>query len=257
MRRQLSDELHDVREAIEREGADYAAAEVALRHRVESMPGSELAERRGRLAGEGHAPDPALLRRERLDRAIVEAREAVEYLADERAAIEARPEPPAGELAWAHAAEANARQSLAARQAEREALGPAPQPAEEPKPAEPQQRLEAIVVEERIANLARREVTAARLDSSEIIYKTLGPFPAGEPAKALAWGRGANAIALYRQRYGVRDPDRALGRQPRSAAARAERERARRTVEAARTQLGRSQGRAAERSATKGLAIGR
>lgn len=125
------------------------------------------------------------------------------------------------------------------------------------KPIEPQRRLEAVLIEERIAVLARRKVTSARLDSSQVIYKALGPFPAGEPAKALAWGRGTNAIALYRARHGVRDPDRALGRQPRSAAARAERERARRTVEAARQTLGRNQARGAERGAAKAMTIGR
>ena len=36
-RRELSDPLHDIRSAIEREGNDYAAAEVALREQIESL----------------------------------------------------------------------------------------------------------------------------------------------------------------------------------------------------------------------------
>ncbi len=256
-RREVSDELHDIRASIEREGADYAAAEVSLRHKVESMPGVELAERRSVLANEGRSADPELAHRDRLDRAIAQAEAAVKRLSGERKAIEAMSKPAPGELAWARAAEANAAQSLGRRRAEREALPPASARTEEVKPSEPQRRLEAILVEERIANLSRREVAAGRLDANEIIYKTLGPFPAGEPAKALAWGRGANAIALYRQRHGVRDPDRALGRQPRSATARAERARARRTIEAARQRLGRARDRSAQRQAAKGISIGR
>jgi len=256
-RREVSDELHDIREAIEHQGADYAAAEVSLRHRIESTPGTELAERRAVLAGEGRAADPELARRDRAERAVATAERSVERLAGEREAIEAMRRPPPGELAWARGAEASARESLAARRAEHEALGPAPRRSEDAKPAEPQRRLEAVLIEERIAVLARREVTNARLDSSDVIYRTLGPFPAGEPAKALAWGRGANAIALYRVRHGVRDPDRALGAQPRGAAARAERERARRTVEAVRKALGRGQARGAARGAAKGIALGR
>jgi hypothetical protein len=160
---------------------------------------------------------------------------------------------PAGEATWARSAEESALATLAGRRAELAALGPAPARDEDPGPAEPRRRLEAALIEV----LVTREVAAARLDSSEPIYAALGPFPAGEPAKALAWGRGANAIARYRARHGERDPEQALGGRPRSPEARAEREQARRAVEAARRELGRRHTRAAERDAAQEMSIGR
>jgi hypothetical protein len=110
----------------------------------------------------------------------------------------------------------------------------------EPKPFDPATRLEAALIEKRIERNARREVRASQLDPSQVIYSTLRPFPANDPEKALAWGNGAHAIAIYRHRQDIHDATNPLGAQPRGASARAERARARRRVDNARRQLARS-----------------
>ena len=49
-RREISDPLHDIRAAIEREGNDYTAAEVGIRRAIERLSSKELADRRAELA---------------------------------------------------------------------------------------------------------------------------------------------------------------------------------------------------------------
>ncbi len=255
--RELSDKLHDIRGAMEREGADYAATEVALRQRIDAMQPAELAERRASLATAGRAADPILSRRDRLDSAIKSDREWVERLGREREAIERMPKPVAAELARVSAGEINAAERLRRNLAEREAL-PDPKPrTNDPKPAEPDARLEAVLIEQRVARLASLEVGAARMDSSQVIYRTLGPYPS-DPAKAAAWGDGAHAIATYRFRHNIRDEHNPLGgRRPRDASARAERARAQQRIDTARRALARGQDRAAQRAAAPDLSIGR
>ena len=118
--------------------------------------------------------------------------------------------PPAEELSRVSAAEAAAAERLRRDLAERAAL-PESDPSAEPKPLDPSLRLEAVLIERRIDQLARRDVQAARLEPSAIIYKTLGPYPHADPDKALAWQDGAHALATYRRRHDVRDETSPLG----------------------------------------------
>jgi conjugative relaxase-like TrwC/TraI family protein len=255
-RRDLSDPLHDIRAAIEREGNDYTAAEVGIRRQVERLSPAELADRRAELAAAGRAADPLLGRRDRLDRSIKEREEWVGRLRREREVIEAMKAPPAEELARVSAAEAGAGERLRRQRAERAAL-PEPDPSAEPKPLDPSLRLEAVLIERRIEQLARRDVQAARLEPTALIYKTLGPYPHADPDKALAWHDGAHALATYRRRHDVRDEASPLGSQPRGAPARAERARTQRRIERAQRQLGRAADRSAQRAAARVPSIGR
>ncbi len=255
-RRELTDALHDIRAAIEREGNDYLAAEVGLRKKVERLSPTELAARRGELGRAGRAADPMLSRRDRLDRLISTNREWVERLGREREAIEAMRHPPAEELARVSAGEERAARSLRRNLAEREAM-PEPTATAEPKPSDPAARLEAVLIERRIAQLARGDVRAAQLEPSPVMYEALGPFPHHDAEKALAWGDAAHAIATYRRRHGVDDPVNPLGRQPRGAAARAERARAQRRLQDAQRRLGRAGDRSAERAVARAPSIGR
>jgi hypothetical protein len=114
-----------------------------------------------------------------------------------------------------------------------------------------------VLIERRIDQLARRDVQAARLEPSAVIYKALGPYPHTDPDKALAWHDGAHALATYRRRHDVRDEASPLGSQPRGAAARAERARAQRRIEDAQRRLGRGPDRSAQRVAARAPSIGR
>lgn len=255
-RRDLSDPLHDIRTAIEREGNDYTAAEVGIRQAIKRLSSKELADRRVELAAAGRAADPLLSRRDRLEREIKDREYWAGALRREREAIEAMKTPPAEELSRVTAAEAATAERLRRDLAERAAL-PESDPTAEPKPLDPALRLEAVLIERHIDQLARRDVEAARIEPSPIIYKTLGAYPHADPDKALAWHDGAHALATYRHRHGVRDEANPLGAQPRGAAPRAERARTQRRIERAQRQLGRGADRSAQRSASRAPSIGR
>jgi conjugative relaxase-like TrwC/TraI family protein len=254
-RREVSDALQDIRAAIESEGNDYPAVEVALRKTIAQMSPVQLAARRNQLVAVGRMADPMLRRRDELGRTIEHAGEWAQILSREREAIEAMRPPPAEELARvSRAAVAQGerhRRALVERAAMPEETAMA-----EPRPSNPTVRLEAYLIDHRIKNLARLDVHAAQLESSEPTFSALGPFPNHDPDKALAWGEGAHAIATYRRRHAIKDSKSALGKQPRSAAARADWARAQRRVREAQRGLGRGAGRGAERSVGRELSIG-
>jgi hypothetical protein len=253
-RREVSDELHDVRGAIEREGNDFTAAELGLRKKLDKLTPRELADRRAELAAAARPADPVLGRRDRLDREIRDAELCVGTLGRERAAIEAMKDPPADELARVMRGEAAQADRLSRCLRERDAL-PEPTTAAEPKPLDPTARLEAALVDRRISQLARWDVEAARLEPSKVMYDALGPFPANDPDKALAWGEGAHALTIYRRRHGISDERNPLGKQPRGGATRAERARAQRRLQEAQRKLGRTTERSAQRAVSGSLSI--
>jgi hypothetical protein len=256
-RRELSDEIHDIRGSIEREGNDYAASEVALRIELKTISPVELAERRATLAAQGRDADPALSRRDRLERAISERQLWIERLHGEREAIEAMKTPPQKELSRVKVAEERCTERLRRDLAEREALPPIAPKATDAKPRNPRARLEAVLIDNEISTRARNAVHAARIEPTEITYRTLGPFPASDPAKAYEWGNAAHAIYSYRLRHGITDDHDPLGaRQPRDAAARAERARAQRRIEQAQRRLGHGAERGAERVHAPSASIG-
>ncbi len=249
-RREVSDELHDIRDAIEREGNDFAAAEVPLRKKIEALSSKELADRRAELVAAARAADPQSSRRDRLEQAIESGEGWVGRLSREREAIEAMRYPPADELARVASAEAGQARMLRRNLAELERL-PVSTTAAEPRPLDPATRLEAALIEKRIERNARREVRASQLDPSQVIYSALGPFPANDPDKAAAWDGGAHTIATYRHRHDIHDDANPLGRQPRGASARAERARAQRRVEDAQRCLDRTAHRSAGRATSR------
>lgn len=251
-RREIIDVLDDLRQAIERQGADYPAIEVKTRERIQALSDSELAKRRTELAKSAVASDPTHSRRERLDRAIAHDRDVIKRISGELAATEQMASPPAAEIARLRAAELSAVERLRGNLTERDELGEAAP--REPMPSSPKDRLEAVLIEQRISQLVSREITAARSGESHAIFDALGSYPA-DPAKAAAWSDAAHAVASYRLRHGVRDGQQLLGREPRSAAARAERTSAERRVSTALRELGRDGDRGLERSAGQEMEV--
>src|SRR5215203_2499507 len=254
-RREVHDTLQDVRQSIEREGADVPATEAALRSHIEAMPPSRLAERRAELAEEARAAEPLVSRRDTLDREIRRDREWLKMLSAEREATERLGPGPAGDLHQLIAKEASTAERLNRNIAERKEL-PEPSHQAEPKPATPADKLEAALIERRIGVLARKEVTAGRHGESHILHNTLGPFPKDDAARNV-WNGAAHTLTTYRLRHNVHDRENPLGRQPRSSQGRAERARVQKRIEAARRLLRRNQQRTAQRAAAKNIGIGR
>lgn len=252
-KREVSDELHDIRAAIEREGGDYPAAEVALRRRIQTLSDTELAGRRAELSAPAASQDPVQLRRDRLARQIKRAEESVSRLAGERKALERMGKPPAHEMSRVRAAEATTAESLERLRSQLTQL-PDAAPRAPLRKSDPAHRLEAALIEKRIEQLTTRAVAAARLDRSDLLYKTLGPFPA-DSDKALAWGQGAHAIYAYRFRHGVQDRSSALGAQPRDVRTRAEWTAVRHNLQEAQRQIGRGREQTLERDSEQSLSI--
>ena len=238
-RRELADALQDLRESIEREGGETSAVEVPLRRRIESLSRRDLADRRRQLVGTARAADPALRRRDGLEKEIGHGREVLQMLAREREATELLADPPADEIARLAAGETSTAERLKLNEAEFASLPPAT--AVEPRPPATADRLEATLIEQRISQMVSREVAMARAGESDVVYGVLGPYPP-DGAAAAAWSDAAHAILTYRLRHDVKDPVNVFGhRPPRSAGAGAERDRAQRRVDAAIEQLTRSQ----------------
>jgi conjugative relaxase-like TrwC/TraI family protein len=231
-RREVSDSLQDLRAAMEREGADTPAVELSLSKEVEGLSLSALANHRGLLQQSARVADPLRSRRHRLEAGISRRRGELRKVLAEREKLERESDPPAriGEL---KSREISLSESIRRDEAE---LASLPLPDAKPLPPRPEERLEAALIERRIATLARREVAAARSGESEIIYRTLGPYPA-DPAGAAVWSDAAHAIATYRLRHFVLYREHPLGDHP-WAKSGAEYQSALRRIQAAQRQLG-------------------
>jgi conjugative relaxase-like TrwC/TraI family protein len=253
-RREVDDTLQDVRKAIEREGTDFPAIEAALRAEVGALSLGQLAERRARLADAARAGDPDLARRDRLERAISLDRDRLTELRAEREATERSPEDAPLDVARLAAAEISAAERLERNIAERDTLPDLAPEAESP-PSIPEDRLDAALIEQRIAREASRQLTAARCNESQVIYDTLGSYPS-DPALAVEWDGAAHTILTYRLRHDIRDQHTPLGRRPDSATARAEHAHAEQRVEAARRSLQQTRVHEAERAADREMSIG-
>jgi conjugative relaxase-like TrwC/TraI family protein len=238
-RREIGDSLHDIRAAIEREGNDYAAAELELRLKISLMSDRELVGRRAELARAGDAATPLLDARERSTRAIKRGQAWQKALGREREALEAMREPPPAELARVIAAERGVTERLRRNEAR---LAGMPEVVKDPAalPLDPDLRLEASLIESRIERLVRREVEAGRLEPRAAFHDALGPYPADDPNRARAWQEGAHVIATYRRRNGLRHEAEALGLQPSGSAERSEWTQARRSIERVQRELSRS-----------------
>ena len=254
-RRQLEDELHDVRRAIERDRSDYPALEVSARRRIEALGEQELTARWRELRSLRQSGEPGRERRQMLDRQIDRAQQTLEALIAERRTIQGLRRPDARELAQAQSAEASAAQALERLERDRSETGPG----RASVTVSAEQRLELCLIEERMGDLRRRHIAAERMEPSPFVYEALGPRPKDDVRKAVAWNQGVEAIYSYRQRHGLQDRRSALGAKPHEPSARAERARAQLALQRAQRQLAWSPERSAERSIgiERGIGVGR
>jgi conjugative relaxase-like TrwC/TraI family protein len=250
----LRQELQHIAEAAERDGAQIAAHDAALRSSLAKLPSTELAARRDALRPGADRARSLEERRARLREAIAR-REA--QLAEARAQIASLPAPGRRssdrerldyqrELGRLAAVEAHSEQAIASERRELRELPAAP--------ARVPERIETAAIDYILAERSRQELAAVRISPPDYLVAEIGERPA-EPGKAQVWDRGASAIQGYRRDYGVGDEHSALGPQRTDSPGRAAQERAQRSVERSRQQLG--MGLRQERALTLARGMGR
>jgi len=245
------DAIGHIAEAAERDRAQTAAHDEALRSELRKLPTQEIAERR-----------------EALDTpARIEAREEHEY-ARQREAVQSRMEQYERAVANREAVEAlgwrERRQKLPyGRESEEllcDRLDENVTKLERMEPPGSALRRERAIADQLLAEREEQMLTAVRLSPPSYVVKELGERPS-DPAKGKAWDRGVKEIESYRQEHGVTDKRHAFGREPQSVSQRALREAAQRRLRETQLRLGRERQLAQERkrvrSIERGFSIGR
>ncbi len=244
------DAIAHVAEAAERDRAQTAAHDEALRAELAKLPTAEIAARRSELGtpARHEARDQESYERQR--QAVTNLRGQAERAAADREAAEALGRRERREeLPYARTREAMFKEKLA-REIER--LEQMERPGTEA-------RREREIADQLLATRSAQALAAARIEPSSYIVKELGQRPA-DPAKARTWDRGVQGIESYRLEHRVKDTRNAFGREPQDAVARAVREAARRRLVDTQRRLGLEQQlRTGQRtrSIERGFGIGR
>jgi conjugative relaxase-like TrwC/TraI family protein len=214
------DPIAHVGEAAERDRAQTAAHDEALRAELAKLPTVELAARRGKLDTPArfeanHQDDYA-----RQVRAVEERRGQVERASANREAVEA--------LGWRERRQKlpyaiESEQLLTERLAEERAK------LSQMEPPGTEVRREREIAAQLLEARSAQALTAARIKPPTYIVKELGDRPT-DPAEARAWDRGVQGVERYRLEHGVRDKSNAFGHEPDDALARMTREAAQRRL---------------------------
>jgi conjugative relaxase-like TrwC/TraI family protein len=233
-----------IAEAAERDRAQTAAHDEALRDELRRLPTEEVAGRHEELL------EP-LRQERRAERDYGEATQQLEV-------AQSRYEAAAGRREKAEAlgrkdrkrelpkALEREREHLEALEARRSALQRLELPGDEA-------RREREVARQVLAERVGQAVLAAQLKPPPYILKELGLRPS-DPLRRERWEKGVRAVEGYRLEHGVTDPSKALGRGPKPGQARDEARRfAELQVQLARRRLGLEQQRAKSRERGMGI----
>jgi hypothetical protein len=206
-----SDALEHIARAAERDGAQAAAHDEALRDRLGRLPTGELFALRRELASEAGAEAAGERATEDLRRRLERAQGEFDRLADRREDL--GEEPPF----WARSerAEHRSQAELLDRRL-RDVADEATRIEGELRSSSPvghTARAEQAAVAHLIEERMKARVAAVRLDPPPYLVTELGERPS-EPAERRAWDQGAAVIERYRQEHGIQDRDTALGRRP-------------------------------------------
>jgi conjugative relaxase-like TrwC/TraI family protein len=244
------DAIAHVGEAAERDRAQTAAHDEALRAELAKLPTAEIAARRSELGtpARQEAHDQESYERQR--QAVMNLHGQAEQATADREAAEALGRRERREkLPYARTREAMFKEKLT-RETER---------LEQMEPPGTEARREREIADQLLATRSAQALTAARIEPPAYIVKELGQRPA-DPAKAKTWDRGAQGIEGYRLEHGVKDTRSTFGREPQDAAARAVREAAQRRLAETQRRLGLEQQLTTQqrtRSIERGFSIGR
>jgi Mrp family chromosome partitioning ATPase len=238
-------------EAAERDRAQTAAHDEALRAELAKLPTDELAARRGKLDTPARFEARYQEDYARRVQAVEERRGQVERAAADREAVEA--------LGWRER-----RQKLPyATESERlfsERLADERAKLAQMETPGTEVRREREIAAQLLDARAAQALTATRIEPPSYIVRELGQRPA-DSVQAKIWDRGVQGVEGYRLEYGVKDTRSAFGREPQDAAARAARQTARRRLAETQRRLGLEQQLAKTqqrtRSIERGFGIGR
>ncbi|MDP9276678.1 MAG: relaxase domain-containing protein [Actinomycetota bacterium] len=219
-RREIEDELSELRAAAERPAADFPALELRLREQIASQDPGPLARRAQELSlkqGVHEHAGPTAFSFHAIDSHIEAELELLRRFAEQRERLESRRWPDRldrQELRRVKASREHSIELLERLQAERAALIAEQRHAKELRPPLfAEERLELALSSERLDQLRRRAIAAERLAPSPFVREALGERPT-DARKLSTWNEGVAHIYSYRQRHGVRDPQRALGAEP-------------------------------------------
>jgi conjugative relaxase-like TrwC/TraI family protein len=243
------DALEHIARAAERDGAQAAAHDAALRERLGLLSTEELLARRRELASEAGAEAAGQRDLEYHEAQLVNARKRLAELRRSREELAEEPRRARAERA-AHREE-SARLEARERQAADSLARQEARIAELPALAHAA-RAERAVAEHLIAERLGRRLAAGRLDTPDYIVRELGERP-GDPAKRQAWDKAVAGIEGYRLEHGIRDRDSTLGAQPTDRLAQLEHQRAAENVRRAQRQLRLERAAAVERSVGPGI----
>jgi conjugative relaxase-like TrwC/TraI family protein len=241
----LREGIPHIAEAAERDRAQIAAHDEALRSQFSRLPTQELVARRDDLQSAAGREELLAERREALAKRIEGGRERLGAFQAQREEAEARPRRERREaLSRVDSLESHSRNQLARLEGQLEEM---------PVPGDAARR-ELAIADHVLAERRQLAITATCIAPPRYITSELGERPS-DPAKRAAWDRGVSEIERYRQQHGVQDPSRALGRQ-RERECEAQRAMHRRLNEIQRV-LGLAQHAARARDLGRSLGIGR
>jgi conjugative relaxase-like TrwC/TraI family protein len=242
----LRDGIPHIAEASERDRAQLAAHEVALRERFQGLPTEDLRARREELAQAAHAEARIANPRGRLEDRIEELRDARTRLeAEHRTETVLHPEGSEA-LNMIKVNERILDRQLARNETE---LTQMPEVGDSG-------RRELAVAEGVLAERREMAILSARLDPPAYVRNELGERPR-DPAKEKTWDRSVAQIERYRHEHGVKDPNKPFGREAKAGAERARQQAALRRLQQTQKALGLGHHAARARGLGRGLSIGR
>jgi conjugative relaxase-like TrwC/TraI family protein len=216
------DAIERIGEAAERDRAQTAAHDEALRAELRKLPSQEIKARsqalEGAAAAHSRAGEFRRAQEEKVEFYEARFRSAVKNL--ERAEGLGRRERKRA-LPRAQRRLVDACADLDLAQAKLARL--------EPEPVRNEARHERRIAVQVLAERDERMLTAMRISPPAYIAEELGQRPS-DPAKARTWDRGVKMIEGYREAHGVTDQQRALGQRPKDGMQRASREAAQRRL---------------------------
>ena len=243
----LREGIPHIAEASERDRAQLAAHEVALRSQFSGLPTEELVRRRRELWTAASQEAVLEERRSRLQERIDQGRDHFDGFKSQREAVQGlKRRERQTELARIDASEARTRKATAHLEAEGREMPVAGHAA----------RRELAVVDQVLAQRRELAITAARISPPAYIKNELGERPS-DHTKQKAWDRGVAGIERYRQKHGIKNPHRAFGPELKRGAERARQQQAMRRLHEMQRVLGLHQHTARGRSFDRGLGIGR
>jgi conjugative relaxase-like TrwC/TraI family protein len=200
--------LEHIARAAERDGAQAAAHDEALRERLGQLPTEELFARRRELASEAGAESAGQRAVEELRRRLDKVRRDFERMADRREALGEEP------VFWARTERAAHRSEAALldkrlRDIADEATGLEGELGSAP-PVGHAARAEEVAVGHLIEERMKARRAVVRLDPPPYVLAELGHRPE-DPGERRAWDRGVVEIEGWRSEHGIRDRDNALG----------------------------------------------